>query len=153
MDMSMMSPAFVFGGMIPAKYTADGSDVSPPLRFSDIPPTARSLAVVCEDPDAPGGTWVHWVLFNIPPTTSELREDCPADARLADGSCHGVNDFGALGYGGPAPPSGTHRYRFLLYALDCELDLQPGCRRHDLEKAMRGHKITEAQCIGRYRRR
>lgn len=153
MDMTIMSPAFVFGGMIPAKYTSDGSDISPPLRFCDVPPATQSLALVCDDPDAPGGTWVHWVLFNIPPNTKELKEDWPTDGRLADGSCHGVNDFGSLGYGGPSPPSGTHRYRFTLYALDCELDLQPGCRRHDLITAMRGHVLAEAQCMGQYRRR
>lgn len=153
MDMTIMSPAFLYGGMIPAKYTADGSDMSPPLYISNAPDSARSLSLICDDPDAPGGIWVHWVLFNIPPDTKELKEDLPTDAHLPDGSCQGVNDFGSLGYGGPAPPSGTHRYQFSLYALDCVLDLQPGCRKYDLVTAMRGHILAEAQCVGQYRRR
>jgi Raf kinase inhibitor-like YbhB/YbcL family protein len=151
MNMTIMSPAFLYGGMIPAIYTADGADRSPPLYVSSIPETARSLALICDDPDAPGGTWVHWVLFNIPPNTKELKEGLPTDARLPDGSLQGVNDFGSLGYGGPAPPSGTHRYVFSLYALDCILDLQPGCRKYDLVAAMQGHTLAETQCIGQYR--
>lgn len=153
MDMTIMSPAFLYGGMIPAKYTADGADTSPPLYLCDVPSAARTLALVCDDPDAPGGTWIHWVLFNIPPNTREIRERIPTDARLADGSRQGVNDFGSLGYGGPAPPSGTHRYVFSLYALDCVLDLQPGCRKRDLVTALQGHILAEAQCVGQYRRR
>jgi Raf kinase inhibitor-like YbhB/YbcL family protein len=125
MDMTIMSPAFLYGGMIPAKYTADGADSSPPLYVSAVPGATRTLALICDDPDAPGGTWVHWVLFNIPPDAKELKEGLPTDARLPDGSCQGVNDFGSLGYGGPAPPSGTHRYVFSLSALDCVLDCSP----------------------------
>ena len=153
MDMTITSPAFLYGGMIPANYAADGADMSPPLNWSSVPQTAHTLALICDDPDAPGGTWVHWVLFNIPPNTTELGEQIPPDGRLADGSCQGVNDFGSLGYGGPAPPSGIHRYFFTLYALDCVLDLQPGCRKYDLVTAMQGHILAEAQCVGQYRRR
>lgn len=153
MDMTIMSPVFLYGGMIPAQYTADGADESPPLYISAVPDAARSLVLICDDPDAPGGTWVHWVLFNIPPNTKEINEQIPTDDRLEDGSCQGVNDFGSLGYGGPAPPSGTHRYVFSLYALDCILNLQPGCRKHDLVTAMQGHVLAEAQCVGQYRRR
>lgn len=153
MEMEILSPAFQYGGMIPAKYTADGTDQSPPLYLSDIPAGAVSLALICDDPDAPGGIWVHWVLYNLPPDTKELKEGIPTDARLGNGACQGVNDFGSVGYGGPAPPSGTHRYYFTLYALDCELEFSTGCRKHDLTKAIRGHILAEAQLMGQYRRR
>jgi len=153
MDIKVTSTAFEEGGMIPAQYTADGADVSPPLAWSGIPEGTQSLALICDDPDAPMGTWVHWVLYNLPATMTGLPENVSADAELAGGGLHGVNDFRRYGYGGPAPPSGTHRYYFKLYALDMMLDVQPGLNKDELLKAMEGHILAEGQLMGRYRRR
>ncbi len=150
--MRLTSSAFSEGSMIPRKYTCDGDDVSPPLKWADVPPQARSLALICDDPDAPAGTWVHWVLFNVPPATTALPESVSDDRILADHSKQGTNDFRNIGYGGPCPPGGTHRYFFKLYALDVMLELDAGINKRQLLKAMEGHVLAEAQLMGRYKR-
>jgi len=152
MAMTVTSTAFEEGGMIPRQYSCDGADISLPLSWSGVPEGTKSLALISDDPDAPMGTWVHWVLFNIPPDTRELPENVPPDEALADGSHHGVTDFGRFGYGGPCPPSGTHRYFFKLYALDNMLDLSGRVTKQDLLSAMEGHILTEGQLMGKYRR-
>ena len=152
MGFVLSSTAFEAGGTIPVDYTCDGRDVSPPLVWGTAPEGTVSLALVCDDPDAPAGTWVHWVVYNIPPSRKGLDEAIPAVERLADGTLQGRNDFGRLGYGGPCPPGGTHRYFFRLYALDVRLDLPPGARRGELMRAMRGHVLAEAELMGRYGR-
>lgn len=145
--MTLSSPAFAEGGTIPAKYTCDGADVRPPLRIAGVPRNARSLAVVVEDPDAPGGTFVHWVAWNIDPRTATLPEKA-----VPAGAVTGRNDFGTTGYRGPCPPSGTHRYFFRLFALDTALSLPAGADRTRLNAAMKGHIVARAECMGRYGR-
>jgi len=152
MDIRVTSSAFVDGGMIPAKYTCDGSDISPPLQWEAVPEATKSIALVCDDPDAPVGTFVHWVLFNLPAETKELAENMPSAEGVGGGGVHGKSDFGRLGYGGPCPPSGTHRYYFKIYALDTMLDLESGCRKSDLLKAIEGHILGEGQLMGKYKR-
>jgi Raf kinase inhibitor-like YbhB/YbcL family protein len=153
MDIKITSPAFENEGLIPAKYTCDGDDISPPLQWEAVPEGTKSIALISDDPDAPVGTWVHWVLFNLPPDTRELAESIPPDKTLPNGAKQGTTDFGRIGYGGPCPPSGTHRYFFKIYALDTELDLQADARKRDLLKAMEGHILAEGQLIGKYKRR
>lgn len=152
MDLTVTSTAFVDGGMIPAKYTADGQDMSPPLAWEGAPDGTKSIAIICDDPDAPMGTWVHWLLWNIPPEVTGLDEDMPPDPELSDDSRQGTTDFGRTGYGGPAPPSGVHRYFFKVYALDAMLDLPAGATRPQLEKAMAGHILAQGQLMGKYTR-
>jgi len=152
MALEITSSAFSEDTMIPTRYTCDGPDVSPDLAWSGVPDTAQSLALICDDPDAPMGTWVHWVLFNIPAGTSGLPAEIPPDAVLENGARHGTNDFGRLGYGGPCPPGGTHRYFFKLYALDTEPDLASGITKAELLEAMEGHILAEAQLMGKYKR-
>lgn len=152
MDIKITSSAFEEGGLIPAKYTCDGADISPPLRWDAVPEGTKSIALISDDPDAPMGTWVHWVLFNMSAETKELAENVPADKILPSGARQGTTDFGRVGYGGPCPPSGTHRYFFKIYALDAELDLAAGARKPDLVKAMEGHIIGQGQLIGKYKR-
>ncbi len=137
---------------IPQHYTCDGDNVSPPLEWSDIPAGASSLALVAEDHDAPGGTFTHWVLFNIPVNVRQLPEDVRHDETLPNGAHQGKNDFGRIGYGGPCPPGGSHRYYFRLYALDCRLDLEPGIDKKTLLAAMQGHILAETEIMGRYTR-
>jgi len=151
--MKIESPSFKDGDFIPAKYTCDGSDISPPLDWSGIPEKAKSLALISDDPDAPMGTWVHWVIYNIPPDEKGLPEGLPPEKTLPNRARQGVNDFRKIGYGGPCPPGGTHRYFFKLYALDKVLELGPGITKKKLLDAMEGHIIAEAQLIGRYKRR
>jgi Raf kinase inhibitor-like YbhB/YbcL family protein len=146
------SPAFAEGGTIPKQCTCDGKDISPALEWTGIPEGAKSLALICGDPDAPRGTWVHWVLFNLPANTSGLPEGLPASKNLDSGAKQGRNDFGEIGYGGPCPPRGTHRYYFKVYALDRELDLGPGIPKYKLVEAMKGHILAEGQVMGRYGR-
>jgi Raf kinase inhibitor-like YbhB/YbcL family protein len=153
MTISISSSAFQEGGMIPAKYTCDGEGVSPPLQWTGVPEETKSLALVSDDPDAPMGTWVHWVLWNIPPSVRELAENVPPKPDLPDGSRQGISDFRRPGYGGPCPPSGVHRYYFKVYALDTMLDLPGSTRKADLLKAMKGHILAEGQLMGKYRRR
>jgi hypothetical protein len=152
MDLQITSSVFSEGEMIPKRYTCDGPDVSPDLAWNGVPQEAKSLALICDDPDAPVGTWVHWVLFNIPPAESGLPAELPPDKVLANGAKHGTNDFRKLGYGGPCPPGGTHRYFFKLYALDSMLDLDSGITKDKLEKAMRDHILAEGRLIGKYKR-
>jgi Raf kinase inhibitor-like YbhB/YbcL family protein len=152
MKITVTSSAFEEAGMIPRKYTCDGEDISPPLAWSGIPEGTKSIALISDDPDAPVGTWVHWVLFNLPPDTQGLPEKVPPDATLKGGAKHGTTDFGRLGYGGPCPPGGTHRYYFKVYALDTMLELKGGAAKKDLEKAMAGHILAEGQLMGKYKR-
>lgn len=151
--MEIKSTAFEDGGMIPAKYTCDDLDISPPLEWSNVPEGAKSLALICDDPDAPMGTWVHWVIFNLPPDTKGLPENMPSDASLESGAKQGMTDFGRTGYGGPCPPGGTHRYFFKLYALDTELDQKEGITKARLLEAMGGHILAESRLIGKYTRK
>ena len=153
MSFALTSRAFTEGGAIPARYTCEGQDASPPLAWADSPAGTKSLALISDDPDAPGKTWVHWVIYNIPPAAHELREAFPTDKELPDGTRQGITDFGRTGYGGPCPPSGTHRYFFKLYALDTTLGLPAGSTKPKLEAAMAGHTLARAQLMGTYRRK
>ncbi len=151
--MELKSKAFEPGGLIPAKYTCDGEDISPPLNWSDIPAGTKTFALISDDPDAPVGTWVHWVIWNIPTSARALDENLAKSASLPNSAKQGTTDFRRIGYGGPCPPSGTHRYFFKLYALDTMLDLPASTTKKDLEKAMQGHILAQAELIGKYRRR
>ncbi len=152
MAMRIESAAFSEGGLIPRRHTCDGKDVSPPLSWSGIPEGAKSLALICDDPDAPGKTWVHWVAFNIPTAARQLPEGIASGKTIAGGGTQGQNDFRKLGYGGPCPPGGTHRYVFRLYALDAEVALAAGATKADLEKAIEGHVLGQATLTGKYSR-
>ena len=152
MALTMMSSAFEEGGFIPAQYTCDGKDISPPLKWENAPQGVKSFALICDDPDAPVGTWVHWVIYNIPAQVSQLKEGFPTDEKLPDGTEQGLNDFGNTGYGGPCPPSGVHRYYFKLYALDTVIDIEPGITKDELLSAMEGHILEKAKLMGRYKR-
>ena len=152
MAITITSTVFTEGGMIPQDYTCDGEDISPPLTWSSVPDGTKSLALICDDPDAPMGTWVHWVLFDIPAHIMELPTKIPPEKIIQNGAKHGMNDFRKLGYGGPCPPGGTHRYYFKLYALDTEINLEAGITKAQLLKAMEGHILAEGQLMGRYSR-
>jgi Raf kinase inhibitor-like YbhB/YbcL family protein len=152
MDIKLTSSAFEEGGMIPSKYTCDGQDISPPLTWDDVPANTESIAVICDDPDAPMGTWVHWVLFNLPAEKRELAENVPDDETLPDGTRQGVTDFGSTDYGGPCPPSGTHRYFFKIYALDIPIDIVSIADKETLLEHMAGHILAEGQLMGKYKR-
>ena len=143
--MHLTSTAFDHEGTIPSRYTCDGNDVSPPLSLSGLPAETASLTLVMDDPDAPGGTWDHWVIFDIPVVT-----DIPED--VGSLGIGGANSWGRVGYGGPCPPSGTHRYFFSLYALDAELRLAEGATKTEVLEAMTGHVLAEAMLMGRYGR-
>ena len=152
MAFELTSSAFSEGEHIPQKYSCDGEDISPALEWSDPPEGTQSFALIADDPDAPVGTWVHWVLYNLPAETLVLPEAMPGDSELADGSRHGHNSWGRPGYGGPCPPGGTHRYFFKLYALDTVLDLAAGADKEQLLKAMEGHILAQTETMGRYSR-
>lgn len=152
MELQLSSSAFEEGGMIPKQYTCDGADISPPLAWQNAPDSAKSFALICDDPDAPRGTWVHWVIFNIPADNTELPENIVPQKELPNGAKQGTNDFRKIGYSGPCPPGGVHRYYFKLYALDTMLDLKPGATKADLLKAMEGHILSLAQLMGKYKR-
>ncbi len=152
MAIKLTSSAFAESGMIPKQYTCDSKDISPPLKWESVPEKTKSFALICDDPDAPMGTWVHWVLFNLPANKRELPEKVQPLENLPDGSRQGKTDFGKIGYGGPCPPSGTHRYYFKLYALDQQLDLKAGASKAHLLKAMEGHVLAEGQLMGKYKR-
>ena len=152
MAITVTSTAFTEGGMIPKKYTCDDRDISPQLSWSGVPAGAKSLALICDDPDAPVGTWVHWVVYNIPPSEKGLPEQATAEKGLPAGTRQGINDFRKKDYGGPCPPGGTHRYFFKVYALDAQLTLGDGARKQDLLKAMEGHVLGQGQLMGRYKR-
>lgn len=153
MKLTVTSTAFREGQPIPAKYTCQGADVSPPLAWEAPPEGTQSLALICDDPDAPVGTWVHWVLYALPPGTRQLPEHVPAHETLPDGARQGVNDFRRVGYGGPCPPPGRpHRYFFKVYALDRALELPPRATKAQLLQAMAGHILAEGQLMGTYQR-
>ena len=144
--MKITSSAFQEGANIPSKFTCDGENTSPPLQIADIPSEAKSLALVVDDPDVPSGLFTHWAVWNIPPQTTAVGEG------NAPKGVQGTNDFGKSGYGGPCPPSGTHRYYFKVFALDRELDLPFGAKRGQLDAAMKGHVVAQGDLIGRYSR-
>jgi len=139
------SSVFENKGLIPAKYTCDGDDINPPLQIEGIPENAESLVLIVDDPDAPMGTWDHWIVWNIPPTEKIEENSVPG--------VEGLNDFRRRSYGGPCPPSGTHRYFFKVCALDTELNLKPNSRKKDVERAMRGRVLAQGEILGLYRRR
>lgn len=151
MDLEITNDIFNEGEIIPDKYTCSGEDISPPLNWSDVPEAAQSLALICDDPDAPGQTWVHWVIYNIPVDSDSLNENVPTDKKLKNGILQGENDFGQIGYGGPCPPPGpAHRYLFKLYALDKKVDLSPGASKEDLLDTMEGHIIAQDKLMGKF---
>ena len=145
--LKVTSSAFPEGGKIPKKYTCDDTNVSPPLRIEGAPSNTKSVALIVEDPDAPGQTWIHWLVWNIDPHTTEIREKS-----VPPNAVQGASDFGSATYGGPCPPSGTHRYYFKAYALDTMLSLSPGTKKGALEKAMAGHIVAEGSLMGNYSR-
>jgi len=140
------------GGSVPARYTCDGEDVSPRVEWRGLPAGARSLALICYDPDAPRGTFVHWVLYNVPPSLPGLPENLPKTGVVEGVGLQGVNDFGRVGYGGPCPPSGTHRYVFLVLALDSELGLREGASAFDVLREALPHVIGYGEVVLRYSR-
>ncbi len=153
MALSIKSSAFNDGGMMDAKYTGKGEDMSPSLSWSGAPDGTKSFALICDDPDAPFMTWVHWVIYDIPANVGELPEAVPKEKTLSSGARQGRNDFRKIGYGGPyPPPGGAHRYFFKLYALDTMLNLEPGLAKKELLKKMEGHILEEAQIIGKFKR-
>jgi Raf kinase inhibitor-like YbhB/YbcL family protein len=154
MKLHLTTTAFTDGQPIPRQHAFDDQDRSPALQWSGVPPAAKSLALICDDPDAPVGTWVHWVIYDLPPTTAGLSEGVSKSPELANGAKQGVNDYKRIGYGGPCPPPGKpHRYFFKLYALDMKPDLKPGLTKKDLLKAMDGHVLAEGQLMGTYQRK
>jgi len=151
MAFQITTTAFRDGGSIPKKFTCDGGDVSPALSWTDPPAGTRSLAIIVDDPDAPGGVWVHWVLYDLPPDTRKLSEAVAKSPQLPNGALQGRNDFGKIGYNGPCPPRGaSHRYFFKLYALDSKTGLRTGAAKADLERAIRGHVLAETELIGKF---
>ncbi|OGW74667.1 MAG: phosphatidylethanolamine-binding protein [Omnitrophica bacterium RBG_13_46_9] len=153
MALELKSPAFKNGEFIPARYAGTGEDLSPPLEWSDVPEGTKSFALISDDPDAPVGTWVHWVLYDIPADKKNLPEGIRKDKILADGAKQGMTDFRRIGYGGPYPPPGpAHRYYFKLYALDTKLNLEPGLSKEELERAMQGHIVGKAELVGKFKR-
>ena len=152
MALEIKSTAFAEGKSIPAKFTCDGQDISPQLSWTGAPAGTKSFALISDDPDAPVGTWVHWVAWNIPASSTGLAESTAKSASLPDGTRQGISDFKRPGYGGPCPPSGTHRYFFKLYALDSILELPPNSNKAGLEAAMKGHILAQAQLMGTYSR-
>ena len=153
MAFTMTSSAFNNGGDIPRKHTCEGQDVSPALSWSDPPQGTQSYALIADDPDAPAGTWVHWVVHDLPPATHQLPEGVAKTEEIAGGGRQGVNDFRRTGYGGPCPPPGSpHRYFFKLYALNSMLNLKPKAGKRDVEQAMQGHILAQAELMGKYKR-
>lgn len=154
MNIQITSTAFVEGQPIPEKHTCDGKDVSPPLQWTNPPAETKSLALIADDPDAPVGTWVHWVLYGLPRETTGLPEGLDKSQYVLRSARQGLNDFKRLGYGGPCPPRGKpHRYFFKLYALDTEIELKPGATEKELLRAMEGHILGEGQLMGTYARK
>lgn len=147
-NFTLSSPVFENNGNIPVKYTCDGTDINPPLTIDNVPAHTKSLALIVDDPDAPMGTWVHWVVWNIKPEAKGIKENT-----VPEGGRQGINDFRKHEYGGPCPPSGTHRYFFKLYALNRTLELSTNSDKADLVKAMKGHIVSQNQIIGLYKRK
>lgn len=153
MQIQISSPAFTRDRLIPTQYTCDGDNVSPPLTWDAVPGGTASLALICDDPDATPGIWVHWVIFNLPPGLKELAENIPPEKVLPNGAKQGINDFQRIGYGGPCPPSGVHRYFFKLYALDTTFDeVTPGITKVDLLETIEKHILAVGTLIGKYQR-
>lgn len=153
-NIEVTSPAFTEGATIPVEHTCDGEDISPPLKWKALPDNTKSIALISDDPDAPGGTWVHWVLYAIPPDVTEFPAGVLRSQVLSNGARQGKNDFNRLGYGGPCPPKGSpHRYFFKVYALDIEVDLVPGATKSELLQSIDGHILAQGQLMGRYQRR
>ncbi|HVO75314.1 MAG TPA: YbhB/YbcL family Raf kinase inhibitor-like protein [Ignavibacteriaceae bacterium] len=152
MSIKVTSSAFENGEFIPAKYTCDGANISPPLSWSGIPEGAKTLALIADDPDAPGRTFVHWVIFNLPVHEKELLEGVTPSRNISE-ALMGTNDFGHIGYGGPCPPSGTHRYFFKLYALNSAVHLEAGATKDQLLKAMEKHILGQGELMGKYKRK
>ncbi|MFQ5928048.1 MAG: YbhB/YbcL family Raf kinase inhibitor-like protein [Terriglobia bacterium] len=153
MAFQLKTSAFQPKGEIPRKYTCDGPDVSPPLTWTEPPQGTQSFSLIVDDPDAPVGTWVHWVLYDLPASLRELAEGIPKDGELPNGAKQGRNDFQKIGYGGPCPPPGSaHRYFFKLYALDAKTNLKPGATKGELLRTMEGHILAQAELVGRYKR-
>jgi len=154
MKLPITTTAFAEGQPIPRRHAFKDQDISPALQWSDVPPAAKSLALICDDPDAPMGTWVHWVIYDLPPTATGLAEGVAKTPELSDGAKQGVNDYKKIGYGGPCPPPGKpHRYFFKLYALDKKLELKPGLTKKDLLKAMEKHVLAEGELMGTYQQK
>jgi Raf kinase inhibitor-like YbhB/YbcL family protein len=149
MTIQVKSSAFADGVAIPKTYTCDGREISPPLSWSGVPEKAKSLTLICDDPDAPMGTFTHWLIYNMSPQVKEL----PEGRAPGEGAREGKNDFKKTGYGGPCPPSGTHHYRFTLYALDTNVDLPAGATRDQVQKALKGHVLAKGRLVGTYSRR
>jgi len=145
--LTITSTAFHNNGNVPRQYTCDGKDINPPLQIAGVPQGTKSIALICDDPDAPVGIWVHWVIWNIDPGVKEIKENS-----VPQGAIQGINDFRKHSYGGPCPPSGTHRYFFKVYALDTTFGISPNSSKADLEKAIKGHILGEGQLIGLYKR-
>jgi Raf kinase inhibitor-like YbhB/YbcL family protein len=153
MAFTVSSPSFQNGGEIPKKFTCTDADVSPELQWSSAPSGTQSLALIADDPDAPAGTWTHWILFDLPAPTRSLPENVSKLDQLPNGGRQGRNDFRKIGYGGPCPPAGKpHRYLFKLYALDKKLDLKPGASRQEVEQAMQDHILGQAELMGKFQR-
>jgi hypothetical protein len=150
MLIAVESSAFSSMRTIPSKYTCDGKDISPPISWKKIPAKTQSIVLICDDPDAPGGAWVHWVCYDIPKTVDSLPENIPQSDTLEMGGKQGRTDFGKIGYGGPCPPSGTHRYFFKVYALDAMLGIQSGKTKREIERAMKGHILAQGELVGKY---
>ena len=153
MSFALKSPDFTPGSTIPQQFTCAGADISPALQWSDTPANTQSFALIADDPDAPVGTWVHWVLYNLPASAHALSQNFPKAEKAADGTLQGRNDFGRIGYGGPCPPPGkAHRYFFKLYALDTRVSLNAGASKKDLQQAMKSHILAQAETMGRFAR-
>src|SRR5215469_1304123 len=154
MNIQITSTAFTDGNPIPTEFTCDGSDVSPDLKWSGAPDGTKSVALICDDPDAPGGTFVHWVIYGIPAGENQLPKAVPSTPTLPSGARQGKNGFGTTGYRGPCPPrGGAHRYFFRLYALDAAIDAPAGASRAQIDAAMKGHIIAQGQVMGKYQRK
>jgi len=153
MAFTLSSPAFAANAEIPKVHTCQGADRSPALSWRDAPPATKAFALIVDDPDAPAGTWVHWVLYDLPAGSWQLPEAVPATDTVAGGAAQGLNDFRKVGYGGPCPPAGkSHRYFFKLYALDASTKLPPRASKTDVLRAVEGHVIATAELVGTYRR-
>jgi len=153
MEINLMSDVFEEGDIIPTMHTCDDKNISPPLRWDSLPERTMSFAILCEDPDAPRGTWTHWIIFNILPSVMELSAGIKNEEKLSNGMTQGINDFGYAGYGGPCPPEGEkHRYFFRIYALDTTLNLSPGANRKEFLRALNENVLDEGQLMGIYGR-
>ena len=152
MSLEISSPSFAKAGAIPLDFSCDGRDISPALTWTEPPAGTQSFALIMDDPDAPMGTWVHWIVFNIPASSRNLTEAVPTDPQLSDGSLQGKTSAGSNGYHGPCPPSGTHRYFFKLYALDATLSISTNADKKELLAAMEGHILANAELMGTFSR-